>query len=214
MGIKILISDDHAIFRSGLRAYLEKIEDFVVEAESGNGFETLDILRNRKIDVLLLDISMPGIPSLKVAEEALKINPNIAIVVLTMHEDEYYLKEFLKIGIKSYILKKSPPSELVHAIKAAHSGKHYIDPAFSQFMVSYMIEKPKKSRRKKAVLTTREEEVLKLLAMGYTNEEVARKLFISKRTVETHRANIMQKLNFKTRAELVRYALENGLLKL
>ena len=214
MPIRILIADDHAIFRCGLRSFLEKQEDFEIVGESGDGFETIKFVTENEVDILLLDISMPGPPAAKVAQEILKNKPHIAIVVLTMHEDEYYLQEFLKIGVHAFVLKKSTATELVTAIRAAFEGKHYVDPALSDYVVSSYVGRPAtKKSGGISLLSQREREVLRLLALGFTNEEVAKDLFISKRTVESHRANIMEKLGLKSRAELVRFAIENELLR-
>lgn len=215
MSTRIFIADDHAIFRSGLRAFLEKEENFEVVGESGDGFDTIRLVTERELDVLLLDISMPGPPGSKVAEAILKRRPDLPVVVLTMHEDEYYLQEFFKIGVRAFVLKKSTGTELVHAIRAVVDGKHYVDPVLSNYMISSYVGRPlKKKAGRLSILTQREQEVLRLLGLGHTNEEVAEKLFISNRTVETHRSNIMAKLELKSKAELVRFAIDNGLLKI
>ena len=212
MPIRIIIADDHAMFRSGIHAFLEKEDDFKIVGESGDGLETIKLVSEKSVDVLLLDISMPGPPTPKVAEEILKKQPCIAIVILTMHEDEYYLQEFLKTGVRAFVLKKSTCSNLIEAINAAFNGNYYIDPAFSDYFVSNLIEHPDKKTGKISHLTKRELEVLKLLVLGYTNSQIGERLFISKRTVETHRTNIMTKLGLKSRAELVRFAIDNKLI--
>jgi DNA-binding NarL/FixJ family response regulator len=215
MPIRVLITDDHAVFRSGLRALLEKEPSFEVVGEAGSGIETLRALDHLPVDVLLLDISMPGLPGARTAQEALRKRPNLAVVVLTMHEDEYYLQELLRIGVRGYVLKKSTGTELVHAIRAAYRGDSYIDPALAHLVISPYVGKPStRELGHLGLLTPREQEVCRLLAYGYTNAEVARQLFISDRTVETHRNNIMGKLDLKSRAELVRFAIDNGLLKI
>lgn len=213
MAIRILIVDDHAVFRSGLKALLEKETDFVVVGESGSGVDTLRKLDEIEVDILLLDIAMPALSGPRTAEEALKKNPALAIVILTMHEDEYYLQELLKIGVRGYVLKKSTGTEVAHAIRAAYRGDIYIDPAMANLVVSPYVGKQNRDPSRINLLTPREQEVCRLLAYGHTNNEVAAKLFISDRTVETHRTNIMGKLGLKNRAELVRFAIDNGLLK-
>jgi two-component system response regulator NreC len=215
MPIRVLIADDHAIFRSGLRALLDREPDFEVVGEAGTGFDTVKAAADRKVDVLILDISMPGLPGPRVAETVLQERPELPIVVLTMHEDEYYLQELFKIGVQAFVLKKSTGTELLQAIRAAHRGDHYIDPALAGHVISPYVGRPPKGKKtdRLGLLTTREQEVCGLLACGHTNAEVADKLFISERTVETHRANIMAKLDMKTRAEIVRFAIENDLLK-
>ena len=214
MAIQVLIADDHAVFRSGIRALLEKEPDIHVSGETGSGIETLGAIDTLKFDILLLDITMPGLPGPRVAEQALKKRPNLAIVVLTMHEDEYYLQELFRIGVRGYVLKKSTGTELVQAIRAVFRGDNYIDPALAKLVISpYVGKAVSKGATRLDVLTAREQEVCRLLAYGFTNAEVAEKLFISDRTVETHRTNIMSKLDLRSRAELVRFAIDNGLLK-
>ena len=216
MPIRIFIADDHAVFRSGLKALLEKEPDLEVVGEAGNGFDTIRAVAEIDLDVLLLDVSMPGLSGAKVAEEVLKCKPNLAIVVLTMHEDEYYLQEFFRLGVRAYVLKKSTGTDVVQAIRAVQKGKQYIDPALADLVIaSYVGRQPKKQRTQRLdILTPRELEVLTLLAYGHTNGEIAEKLCISARTVETHRTNILAKMEFKSRAELVRFAIDNGMMKL
>ena len=214
MSIRILIADDHAVFRSGLRALLERESDFEVTGETESGTDTLRALDKLPVDVLILDISMPGLSGPRAAEEILHKRPSLAIVVLTMHEDEYYLQEMLRIGCRGYVLKKSTGTEVVHAIRAAFRGDSYIDPAMASLVISpYIGITSSRSPSRLGTLTPREQEVCRLLAYGFTNAEVAERLFISDRTVETHRTNIMGKLDLKNRAELVRFAIDNGLLK-
>jgi len=216
MPIRILIADDHAVFRSGLKELLEKESDIVVVGETGNGFDTIRAVEETNVDILILDITMPGLPGPKVAESVLKNKPSLIIVVLTMHEDEYYLQEMFRLGVRAYVLKKSTGTDVVQAIRAAQKGDEYIDPALANLVISSFVgrqSKVKKSGRLD-LTTPREKEVLTLLAYGHTNAEIAERLNISERTVETHRTNIMSKLELKTRAELVRFAIDNGLLKL
>ena len=216
MPIRIWIADDHAVFRSGLKALLEKESDLEVVGETGNGFDTIRAIEERDIDVLILDITMPGLPGPKVAEAVLKKKPGLLIVVLTMHEDEYYLQELFRLGVRAYVLKKSTGTDVVHAIRVAMKGNEFIDPALTNVVISSFVgRQPRKQVSGRIDLTTpREREVLSLLAYGHTNAEIAEKLCISERTVETHRTNIMAKLELKSRAELVRFAIDNGLLKL
>ena len=216
MPVRILIADDHAVFRSGLKALLEKEPDLQVVAETGTGFDTLEAIAEKEVDVLLLDIAMPGLSGPRVAEEVLRKKPDMAIVILTMHEDQYYLQELFKIGVRGFVLKKSTGTDLLQAIRAAHRGQQYIDPALAGHVISSYVGRPpaKKRTERLDLLSHREQEVCSLLAYGHTNGEIAQKLFISERTVEAHRTNIMTKLHLKTRAELVRFAIDQGLLKL
>jgi len=214
--MRVLIADDHAVFRSGLKALLEKEGNIQVIGETGDGPETLAALRDLDCDVLILDISLPGMSGTKVAQEALKLKPHLPIVVLTMHEDESYMRELFSIGVRAFVLKKSTGTELLQALSAASQGKQYIDPSMTDKVISSFVGRPPKGRKKaegEVALTPREQEVCELLALGHTNQEIAERLFISERTVETHRMNIMGKLGLSSRAELVRYAIEKGLLK-
>jgi DNA-binding NarL/FixJ family response regulator len=216
MSIRVFIADDHAVFRSGLRALLEKEPDIEVVGETGNGFDTIRGVNETNLDVLILDVTMPGLLGSKVAKAVLKEKPQLAIVVLTMHEDEYYLQELFRLGVRAYVLKKSTGTDVVQAIRAAHKGEQYIDPALAGLVISsYVGRQPKKPKTDRLdLMTPRELEVLALLAYGHTNAEIAEKLCISERTVESHRNNIMSKLELKSRAELVRFAIENDILKL
>jgi DNA-binding NarL/FixJ family response regulator len=216
MSIRILIADDHAVFRNGLKVLLEKEPDMEVVGETGNGFDTIRAVAETNLDVLLLDVTMPGLSGARVAEAVLKDKPHLAIVVLTMHEDEYYLQEFFRLGVRAYVLKKSTGTDVVQAIRAVRKGEQYIDPALASFVISSYVGRQSKKQKVERLdmLTPRELEVLTLLAYGHTNAEIADKLCISERTVESHRNNIMTKMEFKSRAELVRFAIDNGMLKL
>jgi DNA-binding NarL/FixJ family response regulator len=195
---------------------LEREADIEVVGETGNGFDTIRAVAETELDILLLDVAMPGLPGSKVAEAVLKDKPQLNIVVLTMHEDEYYLQEFFRLGVRAYVLKKSTGTDVVQAIRAARKGEQYVDPALAGLLISsYVGRQPKKQKTERLdLMTPRELEVLTLLAYGHTNAEIAEKLCISERTVESHRTNIMAKLEFKSRAELVRFAIDNGMLKL
>lgn len=214
MPIRIAIADDHAVFRSGLRALLEKETDMAVVAEAGTGFDAIKAASETDSDVLLLDISMPGLPGPRVAEAVLRKRPRLAVVVLTMHEDAYYMQELFRIGVLGYVLKKSTGTDLIQAIRAAHRGEQYVDPAVAGHVISSFVGRERKKQGRLEILSRREREVCGLLAMGHTNTEISRMLSISERTVETHRANIMSKLDLRSRAELVRFAIDNGLMKL
>lgn len=226
MPIRVLIADDHAVFRSGLKALLEKEPDMEVVGEAGDGKATLEAVDHHRFEVLLLDLSMPKLSGSQVAEHVLKKQPGLAIVVLTMHEDEYYMQELFKIGARAFVLKKSTGTQLIEAIRIAHQGKQFIDPALAGRVISSYVGRPfaknagvaknagaKKVEDRLELLTPREREVCTLLAYGHTNVEIAEKLFISERTIETHRTHILSKLQIKSRAELVRFAIDHGLLK-
>ena len=216
MTIRILTVDDHAIFRSGLRALLRAEAGLEVAGEASDGATALEILRKEQFDVLLLDLSLPGgLSGPRVAEESMTLAPGMAVVVLTMHDEEYYLREMFQIGVRAFVLKRSPPAVLLAAIRAARRGEQFVDPALmSGFVDAYMGRKKQAVRDARAdLLTEREREVCQLVALGHTNNEVAEKLYISPRTVETHRRNIMARLELRNRAELVRFAMDNGIVK-
>jgi two-component system response regulator NreC len=211
MSIRIHIADDHTIFRSGLRAFIENHDDLEVVGETGNGFDAIAWFRGNQADVLLLDISMPGMTGSGVARQLIEDHPGIRILVLTMHDDEFYLREFFRIGCRGFILKSSPADLLMKGIRAVAGGEVFVDPALSKHLVGTYGGAASPVTRHHD-LTPRETEVCRVLAMGHTNEEAAQVLHISRRTVETHRAAIMTKLNLHSRAELVRFALENDLM--
>ena len=213
MTITIHIADDHSMFRAGLRALIEKESDLVVLGESGNSFDTLEKVRTAKPNVVILDINMPGMTTSSVVETISEELPEVSVLVLTIHDEEYYLKEFLSCGAKGFMVKTSTGTELIHGIRTVHEGKLYVDPGLSKYMIASYLGEPSKKSHNEDVLTKREQEIFDKLIYGYTNDEAAKALSISKRTVESHRASIMKKLNLKSRAELVRYALQHGLIK-
>ena len=215
MPIRIFITDDHSVVRSGLVALIEKEDDLEIVGEASSGHEAIKLIDEKAFDVLVLDISMPDARGTKVAEEILKKKPKLAIVVFTMHTEEHYLREFFRIGARGYVLKKSTPNELINAIRAAYRGEDYVDPAMANLMISPYVGRPVTSRLSRLeLLTAREREVCQLLAYGHTNPEVGEKLCISVRTVEAHRNNIMMKLELDSRADLVHFAIDNGLLQI
>jgi two-component system response regulator NreC len=214
MSIGILIADDHAVFRSALRMLLEKEKDLTVVAEAADGPGTLRAVADNEVDVVLLDLNMPGLPGSKVAEALLEKQPSLAIVVLTMHEDEYYLRELMSIGARAFVLKKSAGADLLQAIHSAHRGERYVDPSLGGDVISSWVgrQRDRKSAGLES-LSPHEREVCRLLALGHTNAEIARQLSVSERKVETHRTGLMTKLGLNSRAELVRFAIDKGLLK-
>ncbi|MFB6345873.1 MAG: response regulator transcription factor [bacterium] len=213
MTVKVMIADDHAVFREGLREILEGDGAIDVIGEAEDSYQVLDQLPDPDFEVLVLDISMPGPSASTVAEKVLDECQFCSIVVLTMHDEEYYLKEFLQIGVKGFLNKKQASDHVIEAIKAADNGNRYIDPELADKAVSSLADRPgNKEASRLDELTDRQQEVCELLAYGHTNTEVAEKLNISPRTVESHRAEIMDKLGFDNRADLVRFALDRGLI--
>jgi two-component system, NarL family, response regulator NreC len=213
MSIRVMIVDDHALFRCGLKLLLEKKADMEVVAEAGTGQEAVKKLCSCAPDIVLLDINLPDKSGSLIAKEILQKKPDMKIIILTMLDDEYYLQELFNTGVQGYILKNSTGTDLVLAIRSVYGGRQYVDPAMTSYVVNkYIGKSSKKESDSQSLLTKREQEICGFFAYGFTNSEVAKKLAISERTVETHRSNIFSKLNLKSRAELVRFAIENKLM--
>lgn len=209
----IVLADDHHIVRQGLRALLVEQTDFKVVGEAGDGLEAVRLIDRLKPDVLVLDLMMGGMNGLEVARQVTKLSPKTRIVVLSMYGDESYVAEALRVGAKGYILKESSSDELVRAVREVCVGKRYLGPPISEMVIDSYMKKTESTRFDPYdTLTTREREVLHLAAQGATNSEIAEKLFISRRTVEIHRASMMRKLNLQTQTDLIRYAIQRGIL--
>jgi len=214
--IRILIADDHVVLRSGLRRLLNEQPDIEVIGEANDGNEAITRTDELVPDVLLLDITMPGLGGIDTIRIVKARMPKVAILVLTMHEDEGHFIEALKAGASGYVPKKAADTELIAAIRAVNRGEVFIYSSFAKTMVTRMIH-GESSYQEEAVdryerLSQREQEVLKAVAQGYTNQQIANQLYLSVKTVETYKARIMEKLNLHGRAELVRFALQHGLL--
>ena len=206
----VLIVDDHAVVRSGLRRLLEE-EGFEVVAEAGDMRNAVFEARAHKPDVILMDVVMPGASGIEATPAVLKEAPDAKVLVLSMQDDPHYVTEAFDAGASGYVLKEAADTELVQAIREVAGGGRYVHPALGARMITAAAEE--RRRAEEDPLSDREREVLRLLALGHTNQEIAKMLYISVRTAETHRAHIMQKLRLTTRAELVRYALQHGLLE-
>jgi two-component system response regulator NreC len=214
--IKVLLADDHAVLRAGLRMLLTAEPDMEVVGEAGDGVAAIENTRLLKPDVVLMDITMPGgLNGLHATKEISRVHPDVKVLVLTMHDDEGYLRQFLRAGASGYVVKKAADTELTAAIRAVHAGDIFVHSSLAKVLVGEYLAgtvKPERQTNQSHPLSEREKEVLTLIAQGYTNKEVSKKLYISIKTVETHRARIMEKLQFSTRAELVRYAIMEGFL--
>jgi len=204
----VVIADDHAVVRSGLKTLLDAQPGFEVTGEAGDVRTAMTYVRAQRPKVLVLDLNMPGDPSLPAIPEFLEASPGTAIVVLTMQNDPAFAREALRAGALGYVLKESANAELVEAVRAATAGRTYLQPQLGAKLAAQPAEPPGAEDD----LSERETEVLQLIALGHTNTEIAEQLFLSVRTVESHRAHIQQKLRLSTRAELVRYALDHNLL--
>ncbi len=213
--IKVLLADDHAILRAGLKMLLDAESDMEVVGEAESGAVAIEETRKLKPDVVLMDITMPELNGLHATKEIIKTHPDVKVLVLTMHDDEGYLRQFLSAGASGYVVKKAVDTELTAAIRAVYRGEIFVYPSLAKVVVEEYLGKlvePERQTNQYHPLSGREKEVLTLIAQGYTNKEAANKLHISVKTVETHRARIMEKLQLRTRAELVRYAIQEGFL--
>ena len=209
----IVLADDHHIVRCGLRALLEVEPDFKVVGEAGDGLEAAELVERLQPDALVLDLMMPGLNGLEVTRQVGRRSPRTRVVILSMYGNEAYVVEALKAGAKAYVLKESTSEELVRAIREAVVDRHYLSSPLSEHAIKAYIEKAEAAGLDPYLrLTTRERQVLHLAAQGLTSAEIAARLFISPRTVETHRANLMKKLSLRSQTELISYALQRVLL--
>jgi two-component system response regulator NreC len=208
--IRVLIVDDHAVVRSGIRLLLEQEPDIEPVGEAGTGREAVFEARSLKPDVVLMDVVMPDQTGLEVLPTLLHERPELKVMLLSMQDDPRYVREAFEAGASGYVLKEAADAEVVAAIREVARGGRYVHPELGARLVA--AESAERKRAEEDPLSEREREVLRLLALGHTNQEIAKQLFISVRTAETHRAHIMQKLRLGSRAELVRYALDQRLL--
>jgi two-component system, NarL family, response regulator NreC len=208
--IRAIVVDDHAVVRSGIKLLLDREDDIEVVGEAGSAKDAIFEVRAQKPDVLLLDVVMPGESGIEVLPKLLKESSETKVLVLSMQDDPSYVREAFAAGASGYVLKEAADEEVVAAVREIASGGSYVHPALGARMVA--AEAAERAAAEADPLSEREREVLRLLALGHTNQEISKLLFISVRTAETHRAHIMQKLRISTRAELVRYALAHGLL--
>jgi DNA-binding NarL/FixJ family response regulator len=211
VSIRVLIVDDHAVVRSGLRLLLDAEEDIEPVGEAGNARDAVFQARALKPDVILLDIVMPEQTGLDVLPQLSHENPEAKILVLSMQDEPRYVREAFGAGASGYVLKEAADTEVVAAVREVAGGGRYVNPELGARLVAADAEAAQ--RADEDPLSDREREVLRLLALGHTNQEIAKQLYISVRTAETHRAHIMQKLRLQTRADLVGYALERGVLE-
>lgn len=212
--LRILIAEDHNTVREGLKLIINSQADMEVVGEAANGREAIELACEMQPDVLLMDVSMPELNGLTATAKLKRINPEIKILTLTRHTDDAYLHELLQAGASGYVLKQSAPTELIHAIHAVAKGNNYLDPAITGKVFNEFAWKANKLRGDKSgsELTGRESEVLRYIALGYSNKEIAEKTDIAVKTVEAHRANALKKLNMQTRRDIVRYAILQGWL--
>ncbi len=213
MSVSIVLADDHHVVRQGLRALLEAEPHFFVKGEAGDGLTALQMVENLRPDVLVLDLMMPGLNGLEVTRQATKLSPSTKIIILSMHAGEAYVLEALRNGAYGYVLKDSGADELVEAINTVVGGRRFLSSPLSERAIDLYITKSQDLPEDPYdSLTTREREVLQLAAEGNTNVLIADLLSISPRTAETHRANMMRKLDLHNSTELIRFALQRGII--
>lgn len=211
MSIRVLVVDDHAVVRSGLRRVLDAEKDIKTVGEAANAERAVFEAIEHKPDVVLMDVVMPGKSGIEGMPALLKAAPEVKVLILSMQDDPRYVREAFEAGASGYVLKEAADTDVVEAVRAVASGERYVHPTLGARLVAAATEERK--RAESDPLSEREREVLRLLALGHTNQEIAALLYISVRTAETHRAHIMQKLSLSSRAELVRYALDHGLIE-
>ncbi|MGQ9467307.1 MAG: response regulator [Anaerolineae bacterium] len=213
--IRVLIADDHAVLRAGLRMLLDVEPDIEVVGEARDGLEILARVRDLAPDILLLDLAMPRMGGLEVLGRIREASPRTRVLILTMHEEEEYLQEALQAGSAGYVLKRAAAEELLSAIRAVYHGGVYLHLEHARRLVEDMVDRQTRQQEQGSAppLSPREQEVLRLIALGYTNQQAAEALYLSVKTVETYRARLMAKLGLRTRAELVRYALQQGWIR-
>jgi len=213
---RILLADDHAVLRSGLRLLLTSQNEFEVVGEASSGMETLTLAEQLQPDLILLDLSMPALGGLEAMPVLRKLVPSARILILTMHDDPQYLRQALKNGASGYVLKKAADAELLSAMRAVLRGEVYVHPSMTRVLLEDLLPKAQMTISNNAwgSLSEREQEVLKMVALGHTSAEIAEQLNLSAKTVETYRARGMEKLGLRTRAALVKFALQEGLIKM
>jgi DNA-binding NarL/FixJ family response regulator len=212
--VRILLADDHALVRRGVRLILDNEPDLTVVAEAGNGADAVDQARTHQPDLAILDIAMPRLTGLQAARELSRLQPDLRILILTMYDNEQYFFEALKAGASGYVLKSVADRDLVEACRAAIRDEPFLYPgAVNALIRNYLDRAADGGPVPDKVITDREEEVLKLVAEGHSSKQIADLLFISVKTVERHRANMLQKLGLKDRLELTRYAIRAGLIE-
>ena len=212
--INLLLVDDHQVVRTGLRMLLEGQPDMNIVGEADCGLQALEKANELTPDVIVMDITLPDITGIEATRQIKEAHPEIAVVALTIHEDEQYFFEMLQAGASGYVPKRAAPEDLITSIRAAYAGEIYIYPSLAKALVADFLGRSSQGTEKESLdgLTSREQEVLSLLAEGRSNDEIGDALNISKHTVARHRENLMRKLELHSRSELVKYAIRKGLI--
>ncbi|HEY1304520.1 MAG TPA: response regulator transcription factor [Vicinamibacterales bacterium] len=213
--LRVLLADDHVVVREGLKLLIQAQPDMVVVSEAGDGATTIQRAQECKPDVIVMDISMPGMNGLVATKKLKELQPDVVIVTLTRHGDDAYLQELLRAGASAYVLKQSAPAELIQAIRATASGGHYLDSTLTARVTAGFLGREGRRRLSQSGVapSDRESEVLRLIASGYSNKEIATQLELSVKTVEAHKSNAMRKLGLNGRIDIVKYAILQGWLK-
>lgn len=207
--IKVLLADDHKIVRDGIKFYFKEHPKFTVEYEAGNGKDALDILSHNHVDIVITDISMPGLDGVQLMMEARKIKPELPFIALTMNDDYTFIKKMLEAGVNGYVLKNCSEEEILESVEYVIKGESYFSGEVNKILVNRMMEDSRGIADKEVYLSDREKEVLTLVLEQYSNQEIAKKLFISVRTVDSHKRNMIEKTGSKNIAGLIKYALEH-----
>jgi DNA-binding NarL/FixJ family response regulator len=210
--LRILLVEDHETVRQGLKLLIDRESDLEVVAEASDGAQALDAGVLARVDIVVMDVSMPGMSGIVATRRLKEIRPDLPVVNLTRHADQTFLEELLQAGASGYVLKQSPHAELFRAIRAAASGKQYVDPALTHHLAAPFATQERKRTGRGPIPTDRETEVLRLVAQGYSNKEIAARLELSTKTIEVHKANAMRKIGLSGRIELLQYALRQGWL--
>ena len=211
--LRILLVEDHETVRQGLKLLVDREADLEVVAEASDGAQAIDPAVLAQVDVVVMDLSMPGMSGIVATRRVKELRPELPVVSLTRHADQTFLEELLRAGVSGYVLKQSSHTELFRAIRAAAAGQQYIDPALTHHLAApFTAQERKRTGRGNAVITDRETEVLRLVAQGHSNKEIAARLELSTKTIEVHKANAMRKLGLTGRIDLLRYALLQGWL--
>jgi two-component system response regulator NreC len=213
--IRVLLADDHTILRAGLKMMLNAQPDIETIGEASDGKQAISEAERLSPDVIIMDITMPECNGIEATRQIKRLLPDVRVLILTMHENEEYLFQTLRAGAAGYMLKEAADTDLISAIRVVSGGRFYLSPSAQSMLVSDYLQRVHtgEERDSYSALTEREREILKLVAEGYTNSQIGERLFISPKTVDTHRTHIMDKLNLHSRAELVKYAMRRGLLE-
>jgi two-component system response regulator NreC len=210
--LRVLLVEDHETVRQGLKLLIDRESDLEVVGEASDGAQAIDRGTCLDLDVVVIDVTMPGVSGVVATRKLKELRPNLPIVSLTRHADQTFLEELLRAGASAYVLKQSPHVELLRAIRAAAAGQQYIDPALTHHLAAPFAAQRKRTARASPTLTDRETEVLRFVAQGHSNKEIAARLDLSNKTIEVHKANAMRKLGLSGRIELLQYALHVGWL--